>query len=132
MRIRNLLTRHLLPLDDLDAAVAQYQGMFGQEARMRFDYPEMGLKLAQVGQLLLIGGSDAALAPFRATDMTFLVEGIADYAATLPATGATIVDPVKRVPSGRNMLVRHADGALVEYVEHDRPHPDDDVLSQAA
>ncbi|MDJ0278085.1 VOC family protein [Sphingomonas sp. 2R-10] len=125
MRICNILSRKCLPLDGFDAAVAFYEKLIGQDARRRFDYPEMQLKLAQVGNLLLIGGSKAALAPFVATEMTFLVEDIAAWQRHLPTIGATVVEPVKAVPSGHNMLVRHGDGMLVEYVEHRDKHPDD-------
>lgn len=127
MHVRNVLVRVLLPDDRLDAAVAAYETLFGQPARRRFDYPETGLRLAQVGQVLLIAGPAAALDRFRATAMTFLVTGIDDYARWLPTIGATVVEPPKRVPSGRNMLVRHPEATLVEYVEHDEPHPDDDL-----
>ena len=131
MRIRNVLVRRLLPLETIDAAVAEYEALFGEPARLRFDYPEMELRLVQVGQILFIGGSDAALAPFRATAMTFMVDDIAAFAAYLPTTGATILDGIRHVPTGRNMLVRQRDGALVEYVEHDSPHPADAVLVHA-
>jgi hypothetical protein len=30
-----------------------------------------------------------------------------------------ITEPPKRVPTGSNMRVRHPDGTVVEYVEHD-------------
>ncbi len=131
MRIRNVLVRRLLPLEAIDAAVAEYEALFGEPARLRFDYPEMELRLVQVGQILFIGGSDAALAPFRATAMTFMVDDIAAFAAYLPPTGATILDGIRHVPTGRNMLVRQRDGALVEYVEHDSPHAADAVLVHA-
>lgn len=129
MHIRSVLARLLVPIADFDATVAVYQRLFGQAARLGFDYPDKGLRLAQVGQLLLIGGDDAALAPFRDTAMTLLVDDIAGFASYLPSMGADIVRPVQNVPSGRNMLVRHPDGALVEYVQHAHPNPADDVLT---
>lgn len=70
-----------------------------------------------------------SLMPFRDTAMTFLVDDVEAYAAFLPSVGASIVRPVQTVPSGRNMLVRQADGGLVEYVEHDHPDPADDTLA---
>lgn len=81
--------------------------------------------MAQVASILFIGGSEASLAPFLKTHMTFMVEGMAGYANSLPGMGAEILEPPKRVPTGTNMLVRHPDGTVVEYVEHDDKHPAD-------
>ncbi|SEN43046.1 hypothetical protein SAMN05192583_2753 [Sphingomonas gellani] len=128
MHIRGVLTRRLVMVEDFDDAVALYETLFRQPVRTRFDYREKGLRVAQVGQVLLIGGSAASLEPFRATAMTFLVSDLSGYAAYLPTIGATIVRAIQKVPSGRNMLVRHSDQSLIEYVEHDNPNPADDVL----
>ncbi|MES2338887.1 MAG: VOC family protein [Pseudomonadota bacterium] len=130
MRILNILARRCLPLERFDAAVMFHETLIGQRARLRFDYPEYDLKLAQVASLLFIGGSAESLAPFAATDVTFLVDDIAGWQRHLPGMGATIVEPVKIVPTGWNMLVRHPDDTLVEYVEHRDKHPDD-VMSGA-
>jgi len=116
MRIRNILARRLLPLAEFDVAVTFHEQLLGQVARLRFAYPEKSLSIAQVGSILFIGGDDASLRPFIETAMTFLVENLDDYARSLPNLGATIVRPTQDVPSGRNMLVRHPDGMLVEYV----------------
>ncbi|KQT34608.1 glyoxalase [Sphingomonas sp. Leaf412] len=125
MRILNILARRCMALDGFDDAVAFYERLLEQPARLRFDYPEYRLKLAQVGSLLLIGGTPESLAPFTATDATFLVEDIEAWQRHLPTIGAVVVEAAKPVPSGHNMLVRHADGMLVEYVEHRDKHPDD-------
>ncbi len=74
MRVRSILARLLLPMNEIDIAVEAYEKLFAQKVRLRFDYPDKGLRLAQVGQLLLIGGDDASLKPFRETAMTFLVD----------------------------------------------------------
>ncbi len=128
MHIRGVLTRQLVAIDELDVAIAMYETLFRQSVRLRFDYPERSLRIAQVGQVLLIGGSRDSLDPFRDTAMTFLVSDLTAYAAYLPTIGATIVRAIQQVPSGRNMLVRHRDRSLVEYVEHDHPNPADDTL----
>lgn len=125
MRILNILVRRCLPLDAIDAAVAFYEELIGQKRRLTFDYPDYDLKLAQVASILFIAGTDESLAPFRATGATFMVEDLDGFAAHLPTTGSIIVEPPKSVPTGRNMLVRHPDGMLVEYVEHAHKHPAD-------
>lgn len=125
MHVLNILTRRTLPLDDLDAAVAFHEALIGQPARLRFDYPELQLKLAQVASILFIAGTEQSLRPFTATHMTFMVDDIRAFEAHLPTVGGAIVEPTKDVPTGWNMLVRHPDGTLVEYVQHRDPHPDD-------
>ena len=125
MKILNILARRCLPLEELDAAVAFYEALIGQKARLRFDYPEYDLRLAQVASILFIAGTDASLERFRAAHLTFLVEDLDAFAAHLPTVGAAVIDPPKSVPTGRNMLVRHPDQTLVEYVEHRDKHPAD-------
>ncbi|MDH2344014.1 MULTISPECIES: VOC family protein [unclassified Bradyrhizobium] len=131
MKILNILTRRCLPLEELDAAVSFYETLIGQKARLRFDYPEYDLRLAQVASILFIAGTEQSLRRFTATQMTFMVEDIEAFAAHLPTVGATILEAPKPVPTGRNMLVRHPDQTLVEYVEHKDKHPAD-VLSSAS
>ncbi|MGY8707417.1 VOC family protein [Bradyrhizobium sp. 18BD] len=131
MKVLNILTRRHLALDELDAAVTFYETLIGQNARLRFDYPEYDLRLAQVASILFIAGTEQSLKRFTATHMTFMVEDIEAFAAHLPTVGATILEPPKPVPTGRNMLVRHPDQTLVEYVEHTDKHPAD-MLSSAS
>ncbi|EPF6062414.1 VOC family protein [Enterobacter cloacae] len=128
MKVLNILTRQYIMISRFDETVAFYEILIAQEARLRFDYPEYDLKLAQVGSVLLIGGTDKSLAPFRATQATFLVNDIAAWEKHLPSTGATIINPVKRVPTGWNMLVRHPDGMIAEYVEHQSKNPVDEIF----
>jgi predicted enzyme related to lactoylglutathione lyase len=125
MKILNILARRYLPLDQLDATVAFYEGLIGQPARLRFDYPAFDLRLAQIASILFIAGTEQSLARFKATQLTFLVDDIDAYAAHLPTLGATVIEQPKAVPTGRNMLVRHPDQMLVEYVEHRDKHPAD-------
>lgn len=67
MKILNILTRRYLPLDELDSAVAFHESLIGQKARLRFDYPEYDLRLAQVASILFIAGTEASLKRFTAT-----------------------------------------------------------------
>lgn len=113
-----VMIRRLLPADRLEPAIVFYEQLLGEPCDLRFDYPEMELSLASVGAVLLIAGSERALAPFAATDATLLVASLEQAAARVRAGGGEIVEEPKAVPTGRNMLARHPDGALVEYVEH--------------
>lgn len=125
VKVLNILVRRYLPLERLDGAVAFHEALIGQKARLRFDYPEYDLRLAQVASILFVAGTEQSLAPFVETQATFMVEDIHGYAAHLPTVGADILKPPKPVPTGWNMLVRHPDGMRVEYVEHRDKHPAD-------
>lgn len=125
MKILSILVRRCLPLESLEDGIAYYEALTGQKARLRFDYPEYSLRLAQVASILFIAGTQESLAPFVATHATFLVDDIHGYAEHLPNIGAVVIEAPKQVPTGWNMLVRHPDGMLVEYVEHRDKHPAD-------
>jgi predicted enzyme related to lactoylglutathione lyase len=117
-----VMTRVLMPPDRLESAIALYEQLLGTSCDLRFDYPQAGLRLATVGSVLLIAGRDQALEPFRVTAMTLLVASLDDCLERFTALGIDVIAPPKTVPTGRNILARHPDGALVEYVEH-RPLP---------
>ena len=87
---------------------------------MRFEIPQIGLELAQIGDILLIAGSEEALKPFRSTQATFLVDSLDEFKAYLEEKGAEIIRGPDKVPTGRNMTVRHPDGSVIEYVEHSK------------
>jgi predicted enzyme related to lactoylglutathione lyase len=125
VKVLNILVRRYLPLDRLDAAVAFYETLIGQKARLRFDYPEYDLRLAQVASILFVAGTEQSLAPFVETQATFMVDDIRAFAQHLPTVGGAVLKPPKTVPTGWNMLVRHPDGMRVEYVEHRHKHPAD-------
>lgn len=116
MQIFQALTR--LCVQELDGSLAFYEALFGQPCSLRFSYPEARLELAQVGPVLLLCGDDEALAPFRETKVTFLVDSVEAYRTFLLQNGAEIVRDIRRVPTGKNLTVRHADGTVAEYVEH--------------
>lgn len=125
MKVLNILVRRYLPLDRFEDSVRFHEAIIGQKARLRFHYPAYNLELAQVASILFIAGTPESLAPFVNTHATFMVEGIAAFARHLPTVGAEIINGPKDVPTGQNMLVRHPDGTLVEYVEHRHKHPAD-------
>lgn len=78
----------------------------------------MNLEIASVGNFLLLSGSEKALAPFKATIATFVVDSLDEFAADFKENGLPFIPEPKQVPTGKNMTVQHPDGAIVEYVEH--------------
>ena len=101
MKVLNILIRRCVLIARFEETVSFYENLIAQKARLRFDYPEYDLKLAQVGSA---------------------------WEKHLPSTGATIINPVKAVPTGWNMLVRHPDGMVAEYVEHHDKNPADEIF----
>lgn len=121
--ILETFTRTFVDPDALDETVAFYKALLGGQESLRFDYPEMGLKLASVSSLhlsvLVIAGEPGKRRPFEATRLTVKVSSLEDCAAALSSHGAELLDPIQKTPVGRKMRYRHADGLVVEYVQHD-------------
>lgn len=118
MKILEVFTRIFLPSSEIDNQISFYENLCDQKCKLRFNYVEKGLELAIVGPFLLISGSENQLTPFKETRVTCLVDSIDDFNTFLVEQGAIILDEPKIVPTGRNMRARHADGLVVEYVEH--------------
>lgn len=118
MKIIQTLSR--LYINDLNSALEFYEELLGSHAAMRFEIPQIGLELAQIGSILLIAGSEEALKPFRSTQATFLVDSLDEFRAYLEEKGAEIIRGPNKVPTGRNMTVKHPDGSVIEYVEHSK------------
>jgi len=119
MKILQTFSR--LYVNDLSSAIEFYEELLGSPAAMRFEISQIGLELAQIGNILLIAGSDEALKPFKSTQATLLVDSLDEFKAYLEEKGAEILRGPNKVPTGRNMTVKHPDGSIVEYVEHSNP-----------
>jgi hypothetical protein len=116
MKILKTLSRFYI--NDLNLALEFYGELLNTPAAMRFEIPQIGLELVQIGDILLIAGSDDALKPFRSTQATFLVDSLDEFKAYLEEKGAEILRGLDKAPTGRNMTVKHPDGSVIEYVEH--------------
>jgi predicted enzyme related to lactoylglutathione lyase len=116
--VKVLRTMVRVYVQNVDAAVQFYEKLIGVKCQHRFSYAEVGLELASVGNLLLICGTEDVLKPFRATHATLLVDSLDEYKDFLELNGGKIIAEPKKVPTGWNMTVKHADGTIIEYVEH--------------
>ncbi|OLZ73357.1 hypothetical protein AV521_04505 [Streptomyces sp. IMTB 2501] len=114
--MKALATLARLYVDDLDEALPALRELTGQDVRTRFSHD--GVEVASIGGFLLVAGSEQALAPFRAVQSTVLVDDLDGLGALLTAHGGELLDGPNEVPTGRNATVRHAGGAVIEYVEH--------------
>ncbi|WP_242111754.1 VOC family protein [Luteimonas aquatica] len=118
LKTPRVMIRVFVPPGTLDEAVAFYERLQGVAADGGFPFPEAGLRLAMVGAFLLLEGSEQALAPFKSTTGTLLVEDVQPYYDALVAAGAKIIFPLQRVPTGACFNAVHPDGTVVEYVHH--------------
>lgn len=102
-------------VDDLDVALPTFVELTGEQPRLRFAY--RGLNLATVGGYLLLAGTKEALAPYRGTHATAIVESIDQILSITEQHGGEVLDGPNEVPTGRNLTVRHPGGATIEYVQ---------------
>jgi uncharacterized glyoxalase superfamily protein PhnB len=118
--ILEVFTRVFVDADALDTTCAFYQDLLGGEQTLRFVYPEMGLELAQISSprlsVLIIAAEKRR--PFEATRLTIKVDALEAALDALAKTGATQLEPIQKTPVGRKTRFRHADGLIVEYVDH--------------
>jgi len=115
-------TRVFVDSAALDRTISFYESLLSGRCTMRFLYPEMGLELAAVTapqlSVLIIAGPAEKRAPFEATRLTIKVEALEPMLAVLKDAGATQLEPIQPTPVGRKTRFRHADGLIVEYVDH--------------
>lgn len=89
MKVLNILIRRCVLIARFEETVSFYEHLISQKARLRFDYPEYDLKLAQVGSVLLIGGTEQS-SSVRATEATF-------WSTTLPPGRNICLPPGQRL-----------------------------------
>jgi len=117
MNIRVLQVLNRFYVQDIDRAINFYENLLGVKCSLRFQYKETKLELAQVGNILILAGSEKALKPFKDTKATFVVNSIENVKKYLLENGGTIIRDIKQVPTGKNMTVKNIDGNIIEYVE---------------
>jgi hypothetical protein len=115
-------TRVFVDANALDPTCAFYRALLGGKETMRFAYPEMGLELAAISSprlsVLIIAGPPEKRRPFEATRLTIKVDALEPVLDVLAKSGAEQLEPIRPTPVGRKTRFRHADGLIVEYVDH--------------
>ena len=104
-----------------------YERLTGVTLDMDLDVGEAGLHIAAVGSFLILDLDPATLdraEQARQTPVTMIFADLDAAIAASVAGGAQVVAAPFPAPTGRGARIRHADGLLVEYLEH-RPSPDD-------
>ena len=113
--------------DRFEETVHFYERLTGVPLDMDLDVREAGIRIAAVGSFLildldpkLLGRAEQA----RRTAVTIIFADLDAAVAAASAAGAELAAAPFAAPTGRGARMRHADGLLVEYLEH-RPSPDD-------
>jgi predicted enzyme related to lactoylglutathione lyase len=101
-------------VDDLDAAVPVYEKLADAEA-VRF--AQGPVHVAAVGPFFLMSGPSGHLEVLRKVAATLAVADVDEAVADLRAVGAQIIAGPKETPIGRNLVARHPDGTVFEYVD---------------
>lgn len=104
-------------VDDLDAAIPFYERLAGGRA-LRFE--RGGVQVAAVGCFLLMSGPEAEIEVLRKVAATIAVADVEEAHAVLTELGADVVAGPVPTPVGRNLIARHPDGAVYEYVDRRR------------
>ena len=104
---------------DFEAAIERYEALTRQAVSQRFEVPERGIRIAILGSLTIIAGSESEPGALRNVRATFIVDSLAEYDAQLRSTGATTLQGPSPTPAGTNLIVRDVEGVVFEFVE---PH----------
>lgn len=101
-------------VDDLESAIGVYERLTGAEA-MRFQ--RAGVSVAAVGCFFLMSGPERELSVLRNITATIAVSDVDEALDDLRAVGAQIIAGPVPTPIGRNLVARHPDGSVFEYVD---------------
>ncbi len=100
---------------DMEATLAVLRLLHAGEPHLRFRFDPW--ELVGIGDVLVVAGDEAALAPIRESFGPWIVSDIDETRRLLVQAGAQITREIDPAPTGRMMYARHPDGALVEYVQ---------------
>jgi predicted enzyme related to lactoylglutathione lyase len=101
-------------VDDLDTAIGVYERLTGAEAVC---FRRGSVSVAAVGCFFLMSGPEAELSVLRKIAATIAVKDVDAAVADLTAVGAQIIAGPLPTPIGRNLVARHPDGSVFEYVD---------------
>ncbi|WP_419999189.1 VOC family protein [Streptomyces boninensis] len=101
-------------VDELEPAIGVYERLTGEQA-LRFD--RSGVSVAAVGCFLLMSGPQATVEVLRKIHATLAVKDVDEALLALHDVGAEIIAGPSPTPIGRNLVARHPDGSIFEYVD---------------
>src|SRR6266704_1576330 len=100
---------------DFEAAIERYQALTREAVSQRFDLPERGIRIAILGSLTIIAGSEREISALRDVRGTFIVDLLDAYEVHLRSTGATTRHGPSGTPAGTNLIVRDVEGVVFEF-----------------
>lgn len=104
----------------LENTIAFYRILLSGEVSLRFADPGNELELVAISSpklsVLIIAGCPDKRAPFELTRLTIKVDRLESAIEIL--TSAVQLEQIQHTPVGRKMRFQHADGMIVEYVDH--------------
>lgn len=101
-------------VDDLEAAVPVYERLTNAEA---VQFEQGPVTVAAVGPFFLMSGPEGHLEVLRKIAATLAVQDVDEALSDLEAVGAEIIAGPRTTPIGRNLVARHPDGSVFEYVD---------------
>ncbi|MEV0275775.1 VOC family protein [Streptomyces sp. NPDC050610] len=101
-------------VNDLDAAIGVYERLTGAEAQR---FQRGAVSVAAVGCFFLMSGPEAELSILRKITATIAVADVDVAVDDLRAVGAQVIAGPVPSPIGRNLVARHPDGSVFEYVD---------------
>ncbi|MBJ6135411.1 hypothetical protein JAU75_21435 [Ochrobactrum sp. Q0168] len=107
----------------LENTIAFYRSLLSGEVSLHFVDPGNELELVAISSqklsVLIIAGHYDKRAPFELTRLTVKVDRLENAIEVLMSIGAVQLEQIQQTPVGRKMRFQHADGMVVEYVDHD-------------
>jgi hypothetical protein len=116
-----VLVRVFAEPGQLEQTVRGYESLTKTALDMDLDAHELGIRIVAVGGFLVLDLDPAQRERFelaRRTLVTMIYADLDSAIETSIARGAELLVPATSSLVGRGAFLRHADGLLVEYVEH--------------
>ena len=101
--------------NDAEQTLSVLRPLHASEPHLRLKFEAW--ELIGIGDVLVVAGTDEALAPIRDSLGPWIVTDLDETRRQLVEAGSEITREIEPVPTGRMMYARHPDGASVEYVE---------------
>lgn len=101
----------------VEESLGFYEQVTRSEPDLRFQFGDV--ELAAVGDFLLIGSPETAVAPLRGAIGPIVVDDLSDTLSALLGAGAALVQEPDRSATGVFAYLRHPDGTTAEYVQWD-------------
>lgn len=100
---------------DVATSLPVFQHLVGRGPDIHFTFGEW--EIVAIGDILLIGGTDEALAPIRHSYGPLVVDDLEATQQQLVQAGAVITQAISPTPTGTMLYARHPGGIVMEYVQ---------------